>query len=60
MYIDTRSKDSIKKSICEYLNIKQNELDILLKVKDINYINKFLSKFRPKQPIDKVLFYHLS
>ena len=48
MYIDTRSEDSIKKSICEYLNIKQNELDILLKVGDIDYVNKYLSKFKPK------------
>lgn len=73
MYIDTCTKDSMEISVCRYLNIAPSELirlfkkvdDKINKQNDSQYfdkiVNDFLySKIPQDNPIDQILFHHLS
>lgn len=70
MYIDTHSKESMEKSVCEILKITPSELYTnLSKMGEDNTgdydgyvcdLESFISQHYQKGTIDKVLFFHLS
>lgn len=73
-YIDTRTKEKMRKSICDYLNIAEKDLNDLFDnaynysidgilvdgVKRDEVINKFIDIHQKDRRINNVLFYHLS
>lgn len=71
MHIDTHTKETMEKSICDYLNIELEELIELFnkapykygyldKDRFIEIIDNFLNKHIPKIQINEILFFHLS
>lgn len=66
MYIDTHTKETMKKSICENLNFTQNQLDVFfnkvyysqksVEEEISDFVNKNILDFR----LDEIQFYHLS
>ena len=73
MFIDTHSKDTMEKSITEYLTITKDELYNMIKKastsacndkyfnSDIfdNLINDFITKHISNKQIDQILLFHL-
>lgn len=74
MYIDTHTKNSMEKSICEYLGVTSDVLYGLFEYAGIEasqneyldggklnvVFNDFINSNMPKEPIDEILFFHLS
>lgn len=66
MYIDTHTKETMEMSVCEYLNITSNELNVFFNMvyysqKSVEEeISDFLDKNMPEIRLDEIQFYHLS
>lgn len=71
MYIDTHTKESMEKTVCEYLGVKKKRLEELFKEisrykKPIDdkigegFIRAFIYSNPSKEVIDEILFFHLS
>ena len=73
MYIDTHTKNSMEKSICEYLGVTEDVLyglfeyagseaqqDKYLDGDKLNRVfDEFIVEYLPQNPIDEILFFHL-
>lgn len=71
MYINTHTRETMEKSICDYLSIEARELlEVFSKAPYINAfldidefmeaIDNFLLQHKPKKQINEILFFHLT
>ena len=58
MYIDTSSEAEIRNSICSYFGISAKEL--LSLIDNLECQMKFIKDENPNNPIDEILFFHLT
>lgn len=61
MIIDTRSKETLQKSICEYFRIDLGQLpQLLIEFEETNNFDEFLAKYPTYRSLDNMQFFHLA